>query len=111
MGNGVAHARLPIDEYVQMKTRKVLTIDHVFQILSSVSEGKDWAEAFLGTLPDRKGAKQKKQKRDKVNNVDDAPGVGEGNDAQSAGEDGVPLFVEEDTAPENNKGSSDNEQV
>ena len=28
----VSHARLPIDEYIEMKTRKVLTVDHVFQV-------------------------------------------------------------------------------
>ncbi len=32
MDSGVSHARLPIDQYVNMKTRKVLTIDHVFQV-------------------------------------------------------------------------------
>ena len=50
------HARLPIDEYINIKTRKVLTIDHVFQILSKVAScGSTWKEAFLSTL--RKGAK------------------------------------------------------
>ncbi|KAF2365053.1 tRNA methyltransferase TRMD/TRM10-type domain, partial [Trinorchestia longiramus] len=53
---GVAHARLPIDEFMQMKTRKVLTIDHVFQILLAVTEGKTWKEAFLTIIPARKGA-------------------------------------------------------
>ena len=42
-----------------MKTRKVLTIDHVFRILASVSAGKSWKEAFLDTLPARKGAEAK----------------------------------------------------
>ena len=37
---GVAHARLPIDEFIKMKTRKVLTIDHVFSILAAVTSGK-----------------------------------------------------------------------
>ena len=53
---GISHARLPIDQYVKMKTRKVLTIDHVFRILASVSAGSDWKEAFLETLPTRKVA-------------------------------------------------------
>ena len=56
---GIGHARLPIQEAgVEMKTRQVLTIDHVFRILASVaSEGKSWKEALLETLPGRKGAK------------------------------------------------------
>ena len=56
---GVNHARLPIQEVgVEMKTRQVLTIDHVFRIISLVaSEGKSWKEALIETLPERKGAK------------------------------------------------------
>ena len=56
---GVSHARLPIHEVgVEMKTRQVLTIDHVFRIVAAVaSEGKTWKEALLDTLPERKGAK------------------------------------------------------
>ena len=55
---GLSHARLPLEEHVEMKTRKVLTIDHVFQIIANVaSEGIDWREAILKVLPARKGVK------------------------------------------------------
>ncbi|KAA0190622.1 hypothetical protein HAZT_HAZT003366 [Hyalella azteca] len=54
--NEVNHARLPINEFMKMKTRQVLTIDHVFQILLAVTEGKSWKNAFLGIIPARKGA-------------------------------------------------------
>lgn len=53
---GVQHARLPIDSYLVLKTRKVLTIDQVFQILLKVTEGLSWKDAFLETIPQRKGA-------------------------------------------------------
>ncbi|KAF6209801.1 hypothetical protein GE061_015551 [Apolygus lucorum] len=54
---GIKHGRLPIDEYVEMKTRKVLTIDHVFSILANVACcGLTWKDAFLKVLPARKGA-------------------------------------------------------
>ncbi|KZC13008.1 RNA (guanine-9-)-methyltransferase domain-containing protein 2 [Dufourea novaeangliae] len=53
---GVRHGRLPLDEFLQMKARKVLTVDHVFEILLRVSEGKTWQEAFLQVLPERKNA-------------------------------------------------------
>lgn len=56
---GVAHARLPIDEFIKMKTRKVLTIDHVFSILASVTAGKSWRDSFLKVLPERKGIEAK----------------------------------------------------
>lgn len=53
---GVRHGRLPLDKFLQMKTRKVLTVDHVFEILLRVTEGKSWQEAFLQVLPERKNA-------------------------------------------------------
>ncbi len=63
---GVSHARLPIDEYISMKTRRVLTIDHVFAILAAVSAGKSWKEAFMSILPARKGAETKEGEDDDV---------------------------------------------
>ena len=52
---GVSHARLPLEEFVEMKTRKVLTIDHVFQIIGEVvSQKQDWTSAILKVLPSRK---------------------------------------------------------
>ena len=55
---GVSHARFPIQESgIDMKTRQVLTIDHVFRIIASVaSEGQTWKDALVETLPERKGA-------------------------------------------------------
>ncbi|XP_033219135.1 tRNA methyltransferase 10 homolog A [Belonocnema kinseyi] len=52
----IKHARLPIDKYLQMKTRKVLSIVHVFEILLRVAEGKTWQETLLQVLPERKNA-------------------------------------------------------
>ncbi|XP_043512897.1 tRNA methyltransferase 10 homolog A isoform X1 [Frieseomelitta varia] len=53
---GVRHGRLPLDKFLNMKARKVLTVDHVFEILLRVSEGKTWQEVFLQVLPERKNA-------------------------------------------------------
>jgi len=59
---GISHARLPIDEFVILKTRKVLAIDHVFHIIGSVvSQKMTWKDAFLNILPDRKGAEAKQE--------------------------------------------------
>ncbi|XP_034247642.1 tRNA methyltransferase 10 homolog A isoform X2 [Thrips palmi] len=52
----IAHAQLPISEFLDLKSRKVLTIDHVFEILLGVSQGLSWKDAFLKVLPQRKGA-------------------------------------------------------
>ncbi|XP_005182157.2 tRNA methyltransferase 10 homolog A [Musca domestica] len=56
---GLRTARLPLGEYVDMKTRAVLTTFHVFEILVRVAEGKSWTDAILQTIPPRKGAKPK----------------------------------------------------
>ncbi|XP_032688101.1 tRNA methyltransferase 10 homolog A isoform X2 [Odontomachus brunneus] len=53
---GIRHGRLPLDKFLQMKARKVLTIDHVFEILLRITEGDTWQEAFLKVLPERKNA-------------------------------------------------------
>lgn len=53
---GLRHARLPIEEFVKMKTRKVLTIDQVFRIILGVAHRKSWKDAFLDVIPARKGA-------------------------------------------------------
>ncbi|XP_055299282.1 tRNA methyltransferase 10 homolog A [Sitodiplosis mosellana] len=51
---GFKTARLPLSEHIEMKTRSVLTIVHVFEILLRISEGKPWKETLLQVLPQRK---------------------------------------------------------
>lgn len=54
--NKIQHAQLPISKYMFMKTRQVLTVNQVFEIISRYIECKDWKQAFVATLPKRKGA-------------------------------------------------------
>jgi tRNA (guanine9-N1)-methyltransferase len=57
---GIATAKLPITDYLSMVTTKVLTCNHVFEILLKYRErGNDWKKAFLEVLPVRKDANEK----------------------------------------------------
>jgi tRNA (guanine9-N1)-methyltransferase len=55
--HGLNHAKLPIGEYINLKSSKVLTVNHVFEILSSFHnqiDEKNWESAFQSILPKRK---------------------------------------------------------
>lgn len=54
---GIKHGRLPLDKFLHMKARKVLTIDHVFEILLQITQDDTWQKAFLKVLPERKNAR------------------------------------------------------
>ncbi|KAH6559942.1 hypothetical protein BASA62_000096 [Batrachochytrium salamandrivorans] len=57
--SGASHARFPLDSHIDMASRKVLTINHVVDILVRYANSGDWKDAFLNVLPQRKGAKSK----------------------------------------------------
>ena len=55
MDAGVKTARLPIGDYMQMKSRFVLTTNHVSEIMVRWLECGDWGQAFERVMPKRKG--------------------------------------------------------
>jgi len=61
---GISHGRLPIDKYVNMKTRHILAVNHVYEIMVQVTQNKSWEEAFFDVIPERKGLVVKDDKDD-----------------------------------------------
>lgn len=58
---GLATARLPIGEFLEMNSRKVLAVNHVFEIMLAFVTHGDWGRAIEDVLPQRKEAHLKKQ--------------------------------------------------
>ncbi|XP_029943730.1 tRNA methyltransferase 10 homolog A [Salarias fasciatus] len=53
---GIEHAQLPLSSFVRMNSRKVLAVNHVFEIVLAYLETGSWRDAFFTVLPLRKGA-------------------------------------------------------
>jgi len=53
---GVRTARLPIDEHMQCMQRRVLAVNHVFEILLHYTQHADWGAAVARAMPQRRGA-------------------------------------------------------
>lgn len=51
---GISAKRLPIDEFINISGRKVLTTTHVVQLMLKYFDNHDWKEAFEYVLPQRK---------------------------------------------------------
>lgn len=51
---GVRHARLPINEYMVLKSRSVLTVNNVVEIMQKFADCNDWKQAFVTSIPSRK---------------------------------------------------------
>eukprot|EP00039_Didymoeca_costata_P006475 m.90551 g.90551 ORF g.90551 m.90551 type:complete len:300 (-) comp13271_c0_seq7:1260-2159(-) len=58
--HGISHARLPIDEFVKMEGRKVLTVNHVFEIMLHYLNTNNWKTSFFNVLPQRKQVSEAK---------------------------------------------------
>uniref|UniRef100_A0A8C6T2Z4 tRNA methyltransferase 10 homolog A n=1 Tax=Neogobius melanostomus TaxID=47308 RepID=A0A8C6T2Z4_9GOBI len=63
---GIAHAQLPLSSFVKMNSRKVLAVNHVFEIILSYLEKGNWQDAFFTILPQRKGAVALDQDQDEA---------------------------------------------
>ena len=87
---GVKTARLPIGEFMDMQSRKVLTTNHVNEIMLKWMECGDWGEAFMKAIPKRKGGKLKAEsgKEDDQNEVSEGDDEAGRDDEKSIGDVG-----------------------
>ncbi|KAF2018326.1 hypothetical protein BU24DRAFT_421311 [Aaosphaeria arxii CBS 175.79] len=52
---GIKTAKLPIGQFLEMKSRQVLVTNHVLEIMLKWMEFGDWGKAFMEVIPKRKG--------------------------------------------------------
>jgi tRNA (guanine9-N1)-methyltransferase len=80
VAENIETAKLPLDECIKMmgnSKTKVLTVNHVFEILLKFAESSSWVNAFQTTLPERKDVvvisnEEKKAKEDAIKKTDDS---------------------------------------
>jgi tRNA (guanine9-N1)-methyltransferase len=68
VARGIKTAKLPIGQYLEMKSRQVLVTNHVLEIMLKWMEFGDWGKAFMAVMPERKGAKLKGDAEDEDTN-------------------------------------------
>ena len=66
---GMGVAALPISKYIRLSSRRVLTVNQVYEILIQFIKHKDWEKAFFSVIPQRKLDTASKEVDDKDENV------------------------------------------
>ncbi|KAL5423197.1 hypothetical protein PMIN04_004088 [Paraphaeosphaeria minitans] len=74
LDRGIKTAKLPIGEFLQMDSRKVLVTNHVLDIMLKWLEHDDWGKAFIEVLPKRKGGVLKTEEENGAEGGQDGEG-------------------------------------
>ncbi|KIW15050.1 tRNA (guanine(9)-N1)-methyltransferase [Exophiala spinifera] len=94
---GIKTAKLPIGEFLEMQSRKVLATNHVVEIMVRWLECGDWGEAFMKVIPKRKGGKLRAESEQQSDEEEDGH---DGDDGADKGHDEirkVPQHAQTDT--------------
>lgn len=67
---GIKTAKLPLDRFVDLSSSKVLTVNHVFDLITKFVSCNDWRSAIVEAIPSRKKVKLKDE--DENENEDSA---------------------------------------
>ncbi|KAJ3940864.1 tRNA (guanine(9)-N(1))-methyltransferase [Colletotrichum fioriniae] len=81
---GIRTAKLPIGEYMNLSSRRVLATNHVVEIMLNWLETGSWAEAFLKIIPKRKEAKLKEEGAGSASGTPAAQDEGEGDSVEDS---------------------------
>ncbi|KAL1899143.1 tRNA (guanine(9)-N(1))-methyltransferase [Sporothrix stenoceras] len=103
--HGIRTAKLPIGNYMVMASRKVLTTNHVVEIMLNWLETGDWATAFSNVIPKRKGGQLKGDGSEKSVNGGEEAAEGEAEEVEEDEE------AEEKAANESAMDLEDNAEV
>lgn len=88
---GIRTAKLPIGQYLMLRSRQILTTNHVVEIMVRWLESESWAEAFMHVIPKRKGATVREDE-------DDGEGEDEGDEEKEGGDKNENEIAKEDSA-------------
>lgn len=98
VARGIKTAKLPIGQYLEMKSRQVLVTNHVLEIMLKWLEFGDWGKAFIEVMPKRKGGRLKGE--------DDEGSNAAGDDDDGGDEEHSAAEVEDDApAPSKSEGA------
>ncbi|PSK53894.1 hypothetical protein B9Z65_7700 [Elsinoe australis] len=98
---GIKTAKLPIGEYLEMQSRKVLATNHVVEIMLKWLEYEDWGKAFLEVIPKRKGGQLRAKGKGKARDDDS------GSEVEADEVEDVDPDLEEEEGEEEPKESGD----
>ncbi|KAG5189088.1 guanine-1-methyltransferase-domain-containing protein [Tribonema minus] len=110
VSQGIATGRLPLDKYLNMKGTKVLTVNHVYDILlQTIASGGDFKAAIEAAVPGRKCAewdgvtratKRKRQRMEGSGGGKCGEGSGEEADDDGGDDDDQQVLEEEEELKE-----------
>jgi tRNA (guanine9-N1)-methyltransferase len=86
VAKGIKTAKLPIGEYIEMSHRSVLATNHVVEIMLRWLECRDWGEAFMKVIPQRKGGRLKGNNGKEVTEATAEEDAENANDEEDAAE-------------------------
>ncbi|KAI7823967.1 guanine-1-methyltransferase-domain-containing protein [Kickxella alabastrina] len=86
---GIGHAQLPIGKYIKLSTRKVMTVNQIFEMIVRFVDHGSWKTAFQDVIPLRKFKEGDIEANDDENDDDDENNNEEEGDDDDAEKDQV----------------------